>query len=216
MKIIFNPKVDKYIIDGCMRCKYGATPQCKINNWREEIEMLRQIVLDTGLKEEIKWSVPVYTYNGKNIVIVNVLKNSANIGFFKGALLKDIHKILQQQGNIQSARLIKFTQTAEIENLKEILKSYIKEAISIEKSGQKFEFKKNPEPIPDELKNVFENDLEYKRAFNELTPGRQRSFIIHFSQPKQEKTKYERIEKCRNQIMNGLGFNERKKIKCES
>ena len=96
-----NPQADKYLINGCMRCKYGGTPQCKVLNWVDELELLRQIVLDTGLTEEIKWGVPVYTHNGKNVVTVNALKESANIGFFKGVLLTDRHKILQQQGKLR-------------------------------------------------------------------------------------------------------------------
>ena len=93
-----NPKVNQYLMDGCMRCKYGATPQCKVLNWVQELNLLRQVVLKTGLTEEIKWGVPVYTHHGKNVVTINALKQSANIGFFKGVLLKDPHKILQQQG----------------------------------------------------------------------------------------------------------------------
>src|SRR5690554_3133634 len=92
MKIELNPQIDKYLIDGCMRCKYGATSQCKVNNWREELETLRQIVLETGLKEELKWGAPVYTHNGKNIISVGALKASANIGFFKGVLLAEDRK----------------------------------------------------------------------------------------------------------------------------
>src|SRR5690606_16159362 len=111
---------------------YGGTSQCKVNNWREELEMLRQIVLETGLTEEIKWGAPVYTHKGKNIISVGALKESANIGFFKGVLLNDKHKILQQQGNIQSNRIIKFFNVNEIEKIKDVLKSYILEAIVIE------------------------------------------------------------------------------------
>jgi len=132
-----NPQVDKYLIDGCMRCKYGGTPQCKVHNWREELEMLRQIVLETGLTEEIKWGAPVYTHKGKNIVSVGALKESANIGFFKGVLLTDKHKILQQQGNLQSDRIIKFTNVKDIEKVKDVLKEYVLEAIEIEESGKK-------------------------------------------------------------------------------
>jgi len=211
MKIEMNPLVDKYLIDGCMRCKYGGTPQCKVLPWVAELEMLRQIVLETGLKEEIKWGVPVYTHDGKNIVTVNALKESANIGFFKGVLLKDENKILQQQGNLQSDRLIKFTKLAEIEKLKDTIKAYIIEAISIEISGQKVEFKKNPEPLPDELLHVFETDPAFKKAFQALTMGRQRGYIIHFSQPKQAATRISRIEKYKNQIFNGVGLNDKYK-----
>jgi len=212
MKIELNPQVDKYLIDGCMRCKFGGTPQCKVNTWREELEMLRQIVLETGLKEEIKWGVPVYTDNSKNVATINALKESANIGFFKGVLLTDKHKILQQQGNLQSDRLVKFKNIEEIEKLKDVLKSYILEAIAIEKSGKKVEFKKNPEPIPDELLQAFEDEPAFKTAFYDLTLGRQRGYIIYFSQPKQSQTRTNRIEKYKQQIFDGVGLND--KYKC--
>lgn len=192
-----------------MRCKYGGTPQCKVLNWVDELEQLRQIVLDTGLTEEIKWGVPVYTQNGKNIVTVNALKESANIGFFKGVILTDKHKILQQQGNLQSDRIVKFTNVKDIENVKDVLRAYVLEAIEIEESGKKVEFKKNPEPIPDELLEAFEQDLEFKQAFYKLTTGRQRGYIIHFSQPKQSQKRIGRIEKYKEQIFNGIGLNDR-------
>jgi uncharacterized protein YdeI (YjbR/CyaY-like superfamily) len=204
-----NTKVDKYLIDGCMRCKYGGTPQCKVLNWVEELELLRQIVFETGLTEEIKWGVPVYTHYGKNIVTINALKESANIGFFKGVLLTDKHKILQQQGNLQSDRLIKFTNRTDIEKVKDILREYILEAILIEESGKKVEFKKNHDPIPEELTKAFEIDSAFKKAFYALTPGRQRGYILHFSQPKQPQTRIGRIEKQKEQIFNGLGLNDK-------
>lgn len=204
-----NPKVDKYLIDGCMRCKYGGTPQCKVLNWVEELEFLRQIVLEAGLTEEIKWGVPVYTDKGKNVVTVNALKESANIGFFKGVLLTDKHKILKQQGNLQSDRLIKFRNVTDIEKLKDVLKEYVIEAIAIERSGKKVAFKKNPEPIPDELLHIFESDPGFKKAFYALTPGRQRGYIIHFSKPKQTQTRVGRIEKYKEQIYKGLGLNDK-------
>ena len=206
---MMNPQVDKYLIDGCMRCKYGGTPQCKVHNWREELEMLRQIVLETGLTEEIKWGAPVYTHKGKNIVSVGALKVSANIGFFKGVLLTDKHKILQQQGNLQSDRIIKFTNVKDIEKVKDVLKEYVLEAIEIEESGKKVEFKKNPEPIPNELLEAFEQDPAFKKAFYALTAGRQRGYIIHFSQPKQSQTRIGRIEKYKEQIFNGIGLNDK-------
>lgn len=209
MKIELNPQVDKYLIDGCMRCKYGATPQCKVNNWREELETLRQIVLETGLKEEIKWGVPVYSHNGKNVLSVAALKDFATIGFFKGVLLTDSNKILQQQGNLQSDRIVRFTKTSDIKKLEEVLKSYIKEAIAVEEQGKKVEFKKNPEPIPDELLQAFEQDPAFKKAFFALTSGRQRGYIIHFSQPKQPQTRIGRIEKHKQQIFDGVGLHDK-------
>lgn len=204
-----KPSVDKYLIDGCMRCKYGGTPHCKVRNWVEELELLRQIVLETELTEEIKWGVPVYTRNGKNVLTINALKDSANIGFFKGVLLSDKHKILQQQGSLQSDRIIKFTNSADIVKVKVILKEYILEAIEVEESGKKVEFKKNPEPIPDELLEAFEQDHLFKKAFNKLTLGRQRGYIIHFSQPKQAKTRIGRIEKYKEHIIKGIGLNDK-------
>lgn len=209
MKLELNPLVDKYLFEGCMRCKYGGTPQCKVHTWREELETLRQLVLEAGLTEEIKWGVPVYTHNGKNIVTIVALKDYATIGFFKGVLLADSHKILVQQGSMQSDRLVKFTTVSEIENLATVLKNYIKEAIEIEESGKKVEFKKNIEPIPDELLQAFEQDMAFKRAFYALTEGRQRGYIIHFSQPKQAQTRIGRIEKYKEQIFNGIGLNDK-------
>jgi uncharacterized protein YdeI (YjbR/CyaY-like superfamily) len=207
--IATNPLVDKYLIDGCMRCKYGATPQCKVNNWPKELAMLRQLVLASGLTEEIKWGVPVYTHKGKNIVTINALKESANIGFFKGVLLTDKHKLLQQQGNLQSDRIIKFYSNKDIEKASDALKAYIEEAIEIEESGKKVEFKKNPEPIPEELLQSFEEDPAFKKAFFTLTPGRQRGYIIYFSQPKQSHTRIGRIAKYKEQIFSGLGLHDK-------
>jgi len=209
MNTELNPLVDKYLIDGCMRCPYGGTPQCKVNNWRAELALLRQIVLETGLQEALKWGAPVYTHEGKNIVSVTALKESATIGFFKGVLLTDNHNILQQQGNLQSGRIIRFTNARDIEQARDLLKAYILEAIDIEASGQKVAFKKNPEPVPAELLLEFERDPAFKKAFYALTPGRQRGYIIYFSQPKQEKTRLKRIEQYKAQIMNGIGLQDR-------
>lgn len=209
MKINLNPLVDKYMVDGCMRCKYGGTPQCKVHNWREELETLRQIVLETGLEEELKWGVPVYTHQGKNIVNVAALKDSANLGFFKGVLLTDGRKILIQQGNKQSDRIVKFTNVQAINELKDVLKAYILEAIVIEESGKKVDFKKNPEPIPEELIHAFDEDPIFRDAFHALTPGRQRGYIIYFSQPKQAQTRMGRITKYKQQIFDGIGLHDK-------
>ncbi len=201
--------IELYFVDGCMRCKYGATPNCKVNTWRGILEALRAVVLETGLNEEMKWGVPVYTRNGKNVVTVNALKDSANLGFFKGVLLSDSHQLLRQQGNLQSDRLIKFTQLEDVLRLKAVLKSYIEEAIQIEDSGQKVEFKKNPEPLPDELLQAFEQDSDFEKAFQRLTPSKQRGYIIYFSQPKQTQTRLGRIEKSKLAIFDGKGLNDK-------
>lgn len=211
-EFVLNPLVDKYLVDGCMRCKYGATPQCKVIPWREHIEMLRQIVLECGLVEEIKWGVPVYTYEGKNILNISALKNSANLGFFKGTLLKDTQKILEQQGNIHSARIIRFTQSSQIEKLEETLRAYINEAITLEKEGKKVPKATHPEPLPEELLAEFAADADFQSAFESLTPGRQRGYIIHFSQPKQSSTREARIIKCKDQILAGIGLHDQYKL----
>ena len=204
-----NPKIDKYLIDGCMRCKYGGSSHCKVNKWREELKALRSIVLESALIEELKWGVPCYTYSNKNILIVSALKEYACIGFFKGALLEDKEKILVKQGvNSNAVRIVKYTKIEEINKQVGILKSYIEEAIGIEMSGRKPEPKNNPEPIPEELRDEFSNDLDFERAFCNLTPGRQRAYIIYFSQAKNPQTKIKRIKKCRQNILNGLGLNE--------
>lgn len=205
-----NPNIDKYLIDGCLRCKFGATPNCKVNNWRTELETLRQIVLECDLKEELKWGVPCYSFNKKNIVMVSAFKEFTCLSFFKGALLLDKHKILQKQGeNSQSARIIKYTSPNVIIEQSEIIKSYIIEAIALEVSGQKVVFNKNPEPIPDELSEIFKNDPELKTAFYALTQGRQRGYIIYFSQPQQSQSRTRRIELCQQRILNGEGLNDK-------
>ena len=205
-----NPKVDQYLIDGCMRCKYGGTPQCKVNNWKEELVMLRHIVLACGLTEELKWGVPCYTLDNKNVVVVSAFKEYASLSFFKGVLLKDPHKILDQHGeSSQSGRLIKFTNPGQIMQQEEILKAYILEAVEIEKSGAKVQFRKNPEPIPEELLQKFEENPPLKKAFYALTPGRQRGYIIYFSQPKKSQTRESRIEKCKQKILEGVGLHDK-------
>lgn len=209
-----NPKVDLFIADGCGRCDYYATDKCKVRSWQMELQHLRQIMLETGLEEEVKWGVPVYTHQGKNIVIVSALKDCVTFGFFKGVLLSDPKKILEQQGpSVQSARIIRFTAVDQIINLTDTIKEYVKEAVVIEESGVKVEFKKDLEPIPDELNDMFEDLPALRDAFYALTPGKQRGYIIHFSQPKQSASRINRIEKCIDKIMNGEGFHDAYKKK---
>lgn len=209
-----NPKVDLFIADGCGRCDYYATDKCKVRSWQMELQHLRQIMLETGLVEDVKWGVPVYTHQGKNIVIVSALKDCVTFGFFKGVLLSDPKKILEQQGpSVQSARIIRFTAVDQIINLTDTVKEYVKEAVVIEESGVKVEFKKDLEPIPDELNDMFEDLPALRDAFYALTPGKQRGYIIHFSQPKQSASRISRIEKCIDKIMNGEGFHDAYKKK---
>jgi uncharacterized protein YdeI (YjbR/CyaY-like superfamily) len=162
------------------------------------------------LTEELKWGVPCYTYQKKNIVIISALRNYCAFSFLKGVLLKDPHNLLEKPGlNSQSDRVIKFTSVQQIIELEDIIKSYVSEAIEVENAGLKVEFKKNPEPIPEELQQKFDEDPFSKTAFEELTPGRQRGYILHFSQPKQSKTRVARIEKCVPKILNGEGLHDK-------
>lgn len=205
-----NPNVDSYLTLGCGRCKLTNTPECKVHNWTEELETLREIALGCGLTEELKWGVPCYTFDGNNIAIVSAFKEFCSISFFKGVLLKDANGILSKQGeNSQSARLVKFTDVAQIFEKESILKNYIKEAVEIEKSGLKVEYKDVSEyEIPDELQNKLDKNEAFRNAFNALTPGRRKGYILHFSQAKQSKTRESRIEKYMPKIFLGKGLND--------
>lgn len=206
-----NPQIDAYLLDGCGRCPLGATPACKVNHWRSELEQLRVFILDCGLKEELKWSVPCYTWQGKNVLLLSALKNHAIVGFFKGSLLNDTHKILVSPGkNSQSDRRLIFTNVQQILEQEAILKAYIFEAIEIEKAGLSVDFKnKNELVLVEELQLKLEEDPELKAAFAALTPGRQRGYNLYFSQAKQSKTRISRIEKYRTKILEGKGFHDR-------
>ena len=209
--------VDNYLIDGCMRCDLGGTPDCKVHKWQEELKLLRSIVLDCGLNEEVKWGVPCYNHEGANVLIVSAFVDFCSINFFKGVLLEDPSNLLVKPGpNSQSGRLMKFTDAKYISEIEDILRSYIYEAIEIEKAGLKVEFKKNPEPIPEELEQKCEEDMVFKTAFESLTPGRQRGYILFFSAPKQSKTRVTRIEKSVENILNGLGMHDNYKRNMKS
>jgi len=191
-----NPKVDEFL--------------SKTKKWKEEFEKLRNIVLDCELTEEFKWMHPCYTFEKKNIVLIHGFKEYCALLFFKGALLHDAHGILiQQTENVQAGRQIRFTNVREIVEMETILKAYIHEAIEVEKAGLKVNFKKNTEfIIPEELQNKFDEIPALKTAFEALTPGRQRAYILYFSEPKQSKTRESRVEKCIQRILNGKGLND--------
>lgn len=206
-----NPKVDSYFTTGCGRCPLFATPECKVHNWTAELAKLREIVLECGLTEELKWGVPCYTFDGNNVVIIGAFKEYCSLSFFKGVLLKDASTILSKQGeNSQAGRLVKFTDVQQVIEKESSLKDYIREAVEIEKAGLKVEYKDVSEyKIPEELQNKLNENEAFKNAFNTLTPGRQKGYILHFSQPKQSKTRESRIEKYMPQIFLGKGLNDR-------
>jgi len=191
-----NPKVDFYFSKG--------------KKWQKELEKLRKIVLDCGLTEELKWGVPCYMFQKSNIVLLHVFKEYCAILFFKGALLNDTHGILiQQTKNVQVARQVRFTNVREIVELEAILKAYIYEAIEVERAGVKPTLKKTAEfSIPEEFQKKLDKVPALKTAFYALTPGRQRAYILHFSAPKQSKTRESRVEKSMKQILNGKGLND--------
>jgi uncharacterized protein YdeI (YjbR/CyaY-like superfamily) len=182
----------------------------KAKKWQEEFEKLRMIILDCPLTEELRWGKPCYTFQKNNIVLIHGFKEYCALLFMKGALLKDANGILiQQTKNVQAARQIRFTHVREIVELEPILKAYIKEAIEVEKSGLEVNFKKTTEfIIPDELQKKLNEFPALKTAFAALTPGRQRGYILHFSAPKQSKTRTSRVEKCLRQILKGKGLND--------
>jgi uncharacterized protein YdeI (YjbR/CyaY-like superfamily) len=178
--------------------------------WQKEADKLRKIVLDCDLIEEIKWGKPCFTYQKKNVAIVIPLKDACAFSFFKGALLNDPKHILQKIGQAQAGRWIKFSSFEEIATMQSILRNYIYEAIEVEESGRKVTFKKVSEyAVPEELQARLDAAPELRRAFEALTPGRRKSYILHVSGAKQAKTRAARAERCVAMILSGRGFNER-------
>ena len=191
-----NPKVDFFFN--------------KESNWQEEYAKLRDICLDCGLTEELKWGCPCYAFEDKNVVLIHGFKEYCALLFFKGALLNDPEGILiQQTENVQSARQIRFTNAKEIAKMQRVLKSYIYEAIEVEKAGLKVKLKKTADfEIPEEFQTKLKKMPALKKAFGELTPGRQRAYIFYFSQAKQSKTREARVEKYVKQILSGKGLED--------
>jgi len=191
-----NPKVDEFLN--------------KAPNWQEEFKQLRTIVLDCGLTEEYKWMHPCYTYKKKNVVLIHGFKEYCALLFHKGALLKDPEGILiQQTRNVQAGRQIRFTNVREIIELEPILKAYIKEAVEVEKKGLKVKKKKTSDfVVPKEFQTKLDEDPSLKEAFYELTPGRQRAYLLYFSNAKQSSTREQRVEKYIPKIFDGKGLQD--------
>jgi uncharacterized protein YdeI (YjbR/CyaY-like superfamily) len=191
-----NPKVDGYIR--------------KNKQWQDELQKLRLIILDCQLTEDVKWRVPCYTLENSNIVFLGCFKESCVLSFVKGALLKDPKSVLQKPGeNTQSARMIRFTDVLQIVEMESVLKAYIHEAIKVEKAGLKVAFKKTSEfQMPEEFQTQLDENPALKTAFDALTPGRQRAYLLHFAGAKQSQTRASRVEKWTEQILNGKGLND--------
>lgn len=191
-----NPKVDWYFQ--------------KAEKWKKELEQLRRIILECQLTEELKWGVPCYTFGGHNIVLIHDFKGYCAVLFHKGALLKDAENLLiQQTKNVQAARQMRFTSVEEIGRLEPVLKAYIFEAVENEEAGQKVEMKPTTEfEMPEEFRTALGKDADLKQAFDALTPGRQRGYLLHFSSAKQAATREARIGKSRPQILAGKGLHD--------
>ncbi len=192
-----NPKVVDRFLD-------------RAKKWNQEMKLLREICLDCGLTEEFKWMHPCYTFQGKNVVLIHDFKAYCALLFHKGVLLKDTNNILiQQTENVQSARQIRFTGLQQIIDLKSTIKAYIFEAVEVEKAGLEVPMKKTSEfKMPNELKKALDNDPDLKAAFHSLTPGRQRGYLLYFSQAKQSATRANRVEKYISKILQGKGLND--------
>jgi uncharacterized protein YdeI (YjbR/CyaY-like superfamily) len=182
----------------------------KAQKWQTEMEKLRLIILDCQLTEELKWRSPCYSYQNSNVVLIQAFKEYCALLFFKGVLLQDVNGILVKMGeNTQAGRQVRFTGVQEILGMENTLKSYIYEAIELEKAGMKVNFKKTDEyNIPDEFQDKLNEYPGLKAAFDNLTPGRKRAYLLYFSAPKQSKTRELRIEKCIQQILNGKGLSD--------
>ena len=191
-----NPKVDFYFNNA--------------KKWRDEINALRSIVLDCGLVEELKWGAPCYMFQKSNVVLIHVFKDYCALLFFKGALLNDPKGILiQQTTNVQAARQVRFTGVDQIIKMARVLKTYVRQAVEVEQAGLKVELKKtNDFGVPVEFKNKLNKNTRLKTAFNALTPGRQRAYLLYFSQAKQSKTRESRIEKYIPYILDGKGLDD--------
>lgn len=191
-----NPKIDAFLKDA--------------EKWQAEFKKLRSICLGRGLTEELKWGKPCYSCEGANVVLIHGFKEYCALLFFKGVLLKDRQKILiQQTDNVQGARQVRFTDVRQIEEKERILQAYIDEAIEVEKAGTQVKLKKTSEfSVAEEFQNKLNEMPALKKAFEALTPGRQRGYLLYFSAPKQSKTREARVEKCAKQILKGKGLND--------
>ncbi len=198
-----------YFIDGCGRCNLFATDLCKVRKWSAPLHLLREILLDSGLNETVKWGQPTYTLKGKNVAMLFAFKDSCGISFFKGVLMRDDGKLLVPAGeNSHVARLLKVTTSLEVETAAHWIRTYLEEAITLERSGAKVPKSNKQEQVPEPLLKRLAVDDSFKSAWDALTPGRQRSFILHISAAKKVQTQFNRIENCIPKIFAGKGFNE--------
>lgn len=202
--------VESYLQDGCGRCERYRTPQCKVLQWTDALVALRELLLESGLQETMKWGCPCYTLEGKNVIMLTSLKDYCALSFFKGAALTDAAGLLRSPGpNSRYARLLAFTTAEEVARLRPQIAGYIEQAIALERAGAKVVTDDGPEPVPEELEERLAADAELRAAFEALTPGRQRSHILYVAGAKQSATRNARVDRCLPKILAGRGFNER-------
>ncbi len=202
--------VDSYLADGCGRCDLYQTPQCKVHRWPAVLVALRELVLSTGLHEDMKWGSPCYSLDGGNVAMVSAFKEFACLSFFKGVLLDDPAGLLVAPGpNSQAARLLKFTSIAEVDATRDAALALLGHAIRLEREGVRVAFARAPEPVPEELQAVLDADPDLQVAFAALTPGRQRSHILHVMGAKLPPARRSRAERCADKIRLGKGFLDR-------
>jgi uncharacterized protein YdeI (YjbR/CyaY-like superfamily) len=205
--------VEEFFSFGCGRCERGGTPACKVRTWERELQSLRKIALSCELEETLKWSFPCFTWEGKNVVLLGAFNEHCSLNFFNGSLLKDPDGILVKAGeNSREGRLAKFTSEKEIQLHKKALIACIEDAIEMSRKGLKRDSSADELRIPEELTAAFNKDPKLREAFFNLTPGRQRGYVLHFTQAKQSLTRLTRIEKCKGKILKGLGFHDLPKV----
>lgn len=203
-----NTSVESYLAEGCGRCEHYQTPQCKVHLWIEELLALREILRSSDLEETMKWGSPCYTFDGKNVAMMGSFRDYCSISFFKGVLLEDPEGVLEAPGpNSRHARLLKFRSLEDVERLASQALNFLNQAVEIQKKGLKVDAAE-AEPLPDELEARLLSEDGLWEAYEALTPGRQRSFILHVSGAKNPETRVRRAEKCVPKIWAGKGFNE--------
>ncbi len=202
--------VDSYVQEGCGRCDLYRTPACKVHKWTEGLLVMRELLLAAGLSEEMKWGSPCYTWGGKNVSMIVSFKESCALQFFKGAALSDPQGALESPGpNSQHGRFLRFRSAQEVAERRAEAAEFIRQAVELEKAGVKIAAPAEREPIPDELAQRLTADPQLAKAFAALTPGRQRSHILHIRGAKQAETRERRVDRCAGEILAGLGFGEK-------
>lgn len=204
--------IHQYFTEGCGRCDRMGTPLCKVHGWKDVLGGLQlHLLSNKDLTEEMKWGVPTYTYNGKNVVLLSAFKEYCTLNFVKGALIKDSKGLLTQPTeNTQAGRQFRFTSAAEVKKHAKTIDDFLKQAVELERTNKKVRMKKTSDfDVPEELIQAWKKDAAFKKAFDALTPGRQRGYLLHFGAAKQSATRAARIEKCKPDIFKGKGWNDR-------